>query len=254
MFETHMQGRYRRNFLAEVICQFRFPEILDISANPPAAFQNQIRDIFPEYQRRQELQPQLPGAVQVAPQLPIINHQFSTEDGIWRVNLTGRFISLTCSQYSSWEDFAAKLDQPLAAFIQIYHPAHFERIGLRYLNFISRKTLGLEDLPFSELIAPCYLGPLAEADVSEAAVSRCSIDVDVALRGGCRAKIHSGPGLTKQGGKSDTEVKFIFDQDLYMSGKTPVPYTAGALQTLHAQALTIFRNSITQTLHDAMMS
>ena len=120
------------------------------------------------------------------------------------------------------------------------------------MNFISRKALSLEDVPFRQMIAPCYLGPLAEEDVSEAASSRCSVDVDLGLRGGCRVKIHAGPGMVKRGGKDDGEVKFIFDQDLYMPGQVPVNVSAGALQTLHSQAWGIFRGAVTDTLHEAM--
>ena len=178
--------------------------------------------------------------VQLQKQEPVTNYQFMSADGVWRINLT------------SWEEFAGKLDQPLAAFIQIYQPAYFERVGLRYLNFISRLRLGLEGTPFSQLIAPCYLGPLAEADVAENAVTRCTMDFELSLRGGCRAKIHAGPGLVKRGGHEDKEVKFIFDQDLYMPGQLPLNLAVGALQTLHHQAGSLFRGAITQTLHEAM--
>ena len=37
-----------------------------------------------------------------------------------------------------------------------------------------------------------------------------------------------------------------------MPGKVPVNYSAGALQTLHSQAYSIFRGAITDTLHNAM--
>ena len=52
--------------------------------------------------------------------------------------------------------------------------------------------------------------------------------------------------------EADPELKFIFDQDLYMPGNLPVNLSAGALQTLHSQAYSIFRGAITDTLHDAM--
>lgn len=248
MFSTEKRCRYAQPQLAEVICQLRFPEILTIQANVPAEFQDAIRDQFPIYLRRQEL----PGNGQLVKKEPVINHQFATADGTWRVNLTSRFISLTCSKYTRWEDFAAHLDKPLAAFIQIYKPAPFERIGLRYLNFISRYQLGLEGIPFSQLIQPCYLGPLAEEDVPEQGVSRNTIDCEMAIRGGCRVKIHAGPGKVKRGTKEDPEIKFIFDQDLYMNGPLQLNLVAGALQTLHSQADSIFRGAITEKLHEAM--
>lgn len=149
-------------------------------------------------------------------------------------------------------DFAARLDGPLAAFIQVYKPAYFERIGLRYLNFISRKELELEGTPFAQLLAPCYLGILSEEDVNEAATTRNSVDAEMAIRGGCRVKIHAGPGMVKRSGQNDPEIKFIFDQDLFLPGQLPVNLSTGALNTLHSQAYSIFRGAITQTLHDAM--
>lgn len=250
MLSKEPRCRYGAHQLAEVICQFRFPEILTVSAKDPVEFQEAIRDAFPQFLRKNELPVLRPGNTQKV--APVINYQFSTADGKWRVNLTSRFISLTCTSYTGWEEFAAHLDKPLAAFIQIYKPAYFERVGLRYLNFISRFALGLEGISFRELIAPCYLGPLVEEEISESSVSRCTIDAELALRGGCRAKIHAGPGIVKRAGKEDSEIKFIFDQDLFMPGQLPLNLAVGALQTLHAQADSLFRGAITQRLHEAM--
>lgn len=256
MFSKEPRCRYGAHQLAEVICQLRFPEILAVSANDPVEFQEAIRREFPVFQRRQEMpSPKLtgiPGNLTVQNRKTVTNFQFASADGIWRVNLTNQFISLTCTKYTSWEDFAAHLDKPLAAFIKVYQPAYFERVGLRYLNFISRSALDLEGIPFSELITPCYLGPLAEEDVQESSSSRNSVDCELAIRGGCRVKIHAGPGLVKVGGKEDKEVKFIFDQDLYMPGQLQLNLAVGALQTLHSQADSIFRGAITEKLHEAM--
>ena len=256
MFSTESRCIYKNNQLAEVICQLRFPEILAIGANLPVDFQEAIRSEFPVYSARQETPaPKLtgaPGNLQVQNQPAITNYQFSSADGVWRVNLTSRFISLTCNKYSCWEDFAQKLDKPLAAFIKIYKPAFFERIGLRYLNFLSRQSLCLEGTPYRELLNACWLGVLAEEALQEGAAARSSVDAEFALRGGCRAKVHAGPGNVTRNGKPDAEVKFIFDQDLYMSGNVPVNHSAGALQILHSQAFSIFRGAITDTLHDAM--
>ena len=256
MISNEPRCRYQSNQLADVICQLRFPQILTIQANLPVDFQEAIRDEFPQFSSRKEMPaPKLqgtPGNLNVQNQDPVTNYQFTSADGVWRVNLTSGFISLACNRYVCWEDFARKLDKPLAAFIQIYKPAYFERVGLRYLNFISRYELGLEGIPFSELIQPCWLGPLAEEDMAENMLTRCTVDVDVTLRGGCKAKIHAGPGLIRKQGKADSEVKFVFDQDLYMPGKLPVNLSAGALETLHRQADGIFRGAITSRLHKAL--
>ena len=250
MFSHTPRQIYRYNPLAEVICQLRFPDILTIGANLPVDFQEAIRDEFPKFSSRQELpSPRITGNMTLEKQSPLTNYQFTSVDGIWSLNLTSRFISLTCRQYRCWEDFAKKLDKPLAAFIKLYRPAYFERIGLRYLNFISRKALQLEDVPYSRLVDSCWLGPLAQEDVD---VSRCGLDAELVLRNGCRAKIHAGPGMIKRSGQPDPEPKFIFDLDLFQPGKTAVNLSAEAMQKIHSQAFPIFRGAITDVLHDAM--
>lgn len=256
MFSQEPRCEYRYNPLAEVICQLRFPEILTIGTTVPDQFQEAIRAEFPQFSRRMEAPaPKLtgtPGNLALKKQEPTVNYQFTSADGIWRVNLTPTFISLACTRYTCWEDFAGKLDKPLAAFIRLYKPAYFERVGLRYINFISRGALGIPTTPFRELIEPCYLGLLAEDYIQESACSRSSLDTELAIRGGCRAKIHAGPGMVQRNGQKDKEVKFIFDQDLYMPGQVPVNLSAGALQTLHSQAWSIFRGAITDKLHEAL--
>jgi len=256
MFSQEPRCKLQKNQLAEVICQLRFPEILMIGAKPPAEFQDAIRAQFPMYSVRKETPaPKVtgtPGNFSLENAPATINYQFASADGVWRVNLTSNFISLACSRYTCWEDFAAHLDKPLAAFIKIYQPAHFQRVGLRYLNFISRKALELEHVPYNQLFQSAYVGLLGEDDVPEHTATRCSIDAELAIRGGCKVKIHAGPGLVKRNGQSDNEVRFIFDQDLFMSGNVPVNHSAAALQTIHSQAYSIFRGAITDTLFDAM--
>lgn len=256
MFSNDARCLLKKNQLGEVICQLRFPEILIIGAKPPAEFQDAIRGQFPIYSVRKETPaPKVtgtPGNLSLENAPPTTNYQFASADGVWRVNLTSSFISLACTRYTCWEDFAKRLDKPLAAFIKIYQPAHFHRVGLRYLNFISRKALELESVPFSQLIEPAYLGPMAEEDVLEHTVNRCSVDTEMGIRGGCRVKIHAGIGLVKTNGQSDNEVRYIFDQDLFMTGNVQINHSAGALQTLHSQAYSIFRGAITDTLFNAL--
>lgn len=256
MFSTQPRCIYRNNQLGQVICQLRFPEILTIGANAPVQFQEAIRDEYPQFMAKQEAAPAkltgTPGNLQIANQPTTVNYHFISEDGTWRVNLTSKFISLATSQYTCWEDFAAKLDKPLATFISVYKPAYFERVGLRYINFISRNALGLEGESFRELLDARYLGILADEELPQNAASKCTVDAEFGIRGGCRAKIHAGPGMVKRQGQQDNEVKFIFDQDLYMPGKVAVNLSAGALETLHSQAFAIFRDAITDRLHEAM--
>lgn len=256
MFSTEKRCRYGANQLTDVICQFRFPEILSIEANMPVDFQEAIREKYPIFQRRMEIPaPKItgqPGQFRLENQPGTINCQFSSLDHAWRVNLTSRFISLSCSQYTCWEDFAAHMDKPLAAFIQIYKPACFRRVGLRYRNNISREALGLEEKKFSDLIVSRYLGPLADEEIDENTATRCGLDMEMAIRNGCRMQLRAGPVQTGRKEDPSHEKTFLFDQDLYIAGNIPLNLSAAAMNTLHGQAWAIFRDAITDTLHEAM--
>ena len=255
LFAPYERLQYARSPLVEVICQLRFPTILAIGAQEPAAFQEAVRRDFPQYAARQE---QLPPKVvrkgntaSLEAQKPITNYHFVSEDGRWKLNLTQNFIALSTLSYQRWEDFAARLDQPLAQFIQIYQPAFFERLGLRYVNAISRQRLGLEDQLWDDLIRDHYVGILGQPDVEETEITKCSLDVETPLVGGYRMKLHAGPGLIG-GGKTDKEVKFILDSDFSASGQLTADSVPAKLEDMHRFALCLFRGAITDELHQAM--
>ncbi|MBQ3216191.1 MAG: TIGR04255 family protein [Oscillospiraceae bacterium] len=256
MFLDTERVRYNRPQLLEVICQLRFPTILSISAREPAEFQELIRGEFPRYSRNiEKLPPKVmgrPGNMKLQEQPEVVNYQFLSADGRWKVNLTNNFVALATPAYTCWEDFAAKLDAVLAQFIAVYNPAYFERIGLRYINAISRKELELEDVPFSDLIQPGYLGLMAEEDVPERSFIRSMQESEVNLPGGCCLKLHCGPGMVKRNNVDDKEIKFILDNDIFMAGKVEMKHSAAALTTVHTHANRAFRGAITQMLHNAM--
>ena len=256
MFASADRYRYMAPTVIETICQLRFPAILSIGAQEPADFQERIRGDYPRYQLQHDRPaPRVVNANTPNPtveaQKPINNYVFLSEDNRWKVNLTSGFIALSTVGYTQWEEFARRLDKALAEFIPIYQPAFFERIGLRYVNAVSRKRLHLEETPWSDLIQPAWLGVMAEPDVAEGTLSKCAVDVEMALENGCRAKIHAGLGLLGDG-KRDPEVKFILDNDLSVTGNVKTPDLPETLQTLHGYADRIFRGAITSELHTAM--
>ena len=250
MFSNEERVFYAKPQIVEVICQLRFPAILSIGAREPAEFQDKIRGNYPLYQRLEEKPVRIVNGKPQTQTEP--NYAFVSADNRWKVNLTKNFLSFSTVAYTSWEDFARRLDEVLVQFIEMYRPAFFERIGLRYVNAFSRKALGLEGTPFSELIQPAYLGLMGEEDVPEQAFQRASQDVEMGLPGGCRLKLHCGPGMVKRPGETDNEIRYILDNDVFMTGNIEMKHSAGALNTVHSNAGRIFRGAITETLHDAM--
>ena len=260
LFSAHTRAQYRKAPAHEVICQLRFPTILSINTVEPADFQEAIRAEFPKYARRQDTTPPKitlvnGSAPKVEQQPPVINYHFLSADNQWKLNLTKDFIALSTLHYTGWEEFARHLDKPLAAFIKLYKPAYFQRVGLRYVNIFSRSSLGIEDAKWAELISPAYVGPLCQPDAMEENFLNCASDLLLQLDSSCRAKIHAGPGRLKntaQGAPQDPEVKFIFDMDLSMGGDVPCTLSAAGLETLHGHATRIFEGAVTDRLRTAM--
>jgi len=99
---------YRKNPLDRVICQLRFPPILKIDTETPAQFQECIRGNFPEFRLKEEATLLTPAGIsqelnaemfrQIMPS-ETKNYEFSSEDSIWKVNLTRTFLSLSTTKY-----------------------------------------------------------------------------------------------------------------------------------------------------------
>lgn len=256
LFSDRPRAHYRNSPAHEVICQLRFPTILSINNVEPADFQEAIRDTFPQYARKQDQPaPRITGPNQVERQAPISNYHFLSADGRWKLNVTRDFIALSTLSYPGWEEFARHLDKALAAFIQIYHPAYFQRVGLRYVNLFSRNKLGLEDAPWAELFHPAYAGALTEPDLREEDCLHYGTDLQLKLDNSCRGKIHAGLARLQNkapGAPQDPELKFIFDMDLSMSGNVPCTMAAGALETLHIHGGRLFEGAITDRMRQAL--
>jgi uncharacterized protein (TIGR04255 family) len=247
---------YEKNQLIEVICQLRFPPILVIDTQEPADFQETVRAAFPRYLCRTETPPAAPGAQPQA----IRNHNFISADGACRLSLAKDFIALSTTRYAGWDAFAGLLDEPLGQFIRIYKPAYFERVGLRYVNGVSRGQLGLEGCRWNDLFQPPYLSVLDCDEVAEASVSKCTVDVERRLDATAQLKLHAGPGVLRRqlqtGGGVQTvqekETRFILDLDLFAAGNLALPATMDTLESLHTHADAVFSDAITDTLHNAM--
>lgn len=260
LFSKRPRTLYANAPTHEVICQLRFPEILSINHTEPVDFQEAVRGDFPQYARLEEAAaPQISGMGGPNPKLeqlpPVVNYNFISADNFWKLNLTENFIALSTLHYTSWEEFARKLDKPLAQFIQLYQPAFFQRVGLRYVNIISREKLGLAGIEWPELITSAYTGALKEPDVRETDCVTCTADFLLKVDSSCQAKIHAGPGRLQANSPNvpeDPEVKFILDSDLSMGGNIPCTLAAGALETLHIHAYELFEGAITDRLRDAM--
>src|SRR5216684_5262493 len=151
---------YAHNPLELVICQLRFPAILKISSGPPADFQESLRKYYPLFR---EIPPidiatgfpsELVSLIgNLLPNQGSKTYEFSTQDNNLQVTLTQESLALTCKNYVRWEDFRESVLSALGPLLRIYEPSFFTRIGLRYRDVIMRSQLGLDDVPWGDLLS-----------------------------------------------------------------------------------------------------
>ena len=245
---------YKKAPLVEVICQVRFPADLRIEKEPPADFQQRVRSAFPILDKQartvlQGLPPEIAKAFEgaVPPAGTSTLWRFGTANGKRRLELTRDNLTLVCGDYDRWEEFYETFKPGVRAFIEVYEPAFVTRVGLRYQDLIRRSRLGLEGVPWHELLADYVLGELGEEGVRERAIE-ASRNLVLALpeRGG---KVRLRHGFAKAEG-SDEEC-YLIDCDFFVE-RTEVTDVESAIEYLYRNARRYFRWCITDRLHEAM--
>lgn len=248
---------YKKNPLDRVICQFRFPPILKIETEIPAEFQESIRTEFPNFIVKEESTLSIPQRIQQEGPISIFqqiipsvnkNYEFESEDGLWLINLTRTFLALTSRKYKRRDEFKNKLNTPLKSLIDIYKPAYFSRVGLRYVDIIKRSLLQLDNVDWMELLKPYVLGLLGSADINkdiQTLESKYEIRLD---DGSSIARVVMG--LVEWGEKS--EVCFKIDTDFFNTNKTAISDVMDKLDYFHIQGSRLIQWLITERLHTAM--
>ena len=244
---------YKKNPLIEAILQVRFPTILTINSNDPVDFQEAIRKDYPIYQLGIEREQELAFIAKEDSFFPSLqeksqhkNHAFVSSDGKYKVNLTSSFVSMSTVNYTRWEEFYAKFKLVLANFVDVYHPAFYERIGLRYIDAFSREKLNITDKSWKELIQSPWIGPLS--NVNEGDIINLGIDTEYILDNNkSRIKVHTGLGVL-----NNAEKVFIIDSDFIHPLTVALEEYEAIVEYLHENSGKFIRSVITSTLHEAM--
>lgn len=250
---------YQNNPLEEVVCQLRFPEILQISTVDPAGFQNRIRDRYPLYARQEGvgLPKSVPKAIaDIFAHIPVprpgqdIVHKFLVDDSSRFISLSRGFLAVTERKYTRWERFSEEVARAMEALEQEYHPAFYSRIGLRYVDVINRIRLGLEGEPWGSLVNPPVAGILAEEEFRPRVRETrgevlLELDENVAREGFAKL-LH---GLVNP---EDADEAYLFDVDLFTVGRSASTDVAGILDRFNRLAGNLFRWAITPRLAEAL--
>jgi uncharacterized protein (TIGR04255 family) len=245
---------FQNNPLIEVVCQVRFPPVLQIAAEEPAAFQEKVRAKYPLYRRDEATQ--IPADFRhIVAQLRISSlsdqliHVFLSEDQKRFISLGRESLALTDRRYSRWEEFRDEMAAALTALSELYTPPFYTRIGLRYRDVVDRKKLGLNGQPWDTLLCKPLVGLLGESAVSDR-IANFSSDVLVKLdevKAGFIRMRHSL--VSDQEGKTEG---FLFDADFFTQERSEPKDVGPTLDIFNRIAGNYFRWAITPKLRAAL--
>lgn len=243
---------YEKNPLIEVVLQIQFPTNLIISNNDPVEFQQEISTMFPNYQPEIQNQQEITFNPINTEMQPVFknrnskNHTFITREGHSKITLTNSAISISTLKYTKWEDFFPVFKKVVEVFVKIYRPQFFERIGLRYIDAYKREELGLEGIPWSQLIKQPWIGVLSEFDETKTVLS--TLDTEYKLDDSTRLKIHSGLGQLNNYTKS----VFIIDSDFINISNISITDWVSISETLHNHSDDFYQGTITDILKEKL--
>ena len=251
---------YKNNPLVEVICQLRYPTILRIRERQLSGFQERVRKDYPVYSEQEPsigVPPQAPkelAAIIEQMNIPIIPpmlviHRFSTKDSQRFISLRDEFIALAETKYERWESFIEEVMKIESALKEVYDPAFYSRIGLRYRDIISRRALGLTDIGWQDLLQPYIIAELGIKDVSDAIerIQTRTIIKTSEIPNGQITLIH---GITKS--PESGEECYAIDADFSVERKEGIDEPFEILDRFNRLAGRLFRWAITERLHSSM--
>jgi uncharacterized protein (TIGR04255 family) len=257
LFPDSERVLYKNNPLVEVICQFRFPTILRIRERKLSDFQDMIRKDYPVYSEQEpSFGPQVPkelvnivDQMNIPPPPELITHRFSAKDSRRFISLRDEFMALAETRYERWEAFRVEAMKAESALREVYEPAFYSRVGLRYRDVISRDNLDLAGIKWQDLLQKHVIAELGDKEVSNA-IRRIQTRVIIKIPDVPNGQITLNHGLTMRNG-SDEEC-YLIDADFSVERKEGIDEPFKTLDEFNRLAGRLFRWAITERLHEAM--
>ncbi len=246
---------YERNPLGEVICQLRFPTILRIASEPPAAFQEQLRESYPIF-RQEQAAPVLPEEVsRMIGELPVqfgveTAYSFETEDSARAVSLTREFLAIVERRYERWERMRDEIVRVKDAFEAVYSPGSYTRVGLRYQDTIDRDGLDLGEEPWHQLLNPPLAGMLGADEEVRDEVTGATAAAEIRVPDVTGGSVRLQYGLAEQAGNG-AQV-FGIDADFYTRERSSHADVVQILNSFNHHAGNLFRWAISDRVRDAL--
>ncbi|SAL06966.1 hypothetical protein AWB78_08343 [Caballeronia calidae] len=233
-YKSDNLDRYKRNFLRQAVCEFRFPTLLDLGRpKPPDSFAKALRKEYPFLDLVQEMQFGIGGE----PGGSVNKHVFRSEKRKWTVSIKENALSVETSAYTEYRELRSRTLSALAAAYKVIDTDFFTRVGLRYINVVQTDD---EQDPIrhgwinDQLVAPLRSGLFSGVSEFSGRLALASED------GGCLLQ-HSLRFKPRETMEENPEVVpgFTIDIDAFRNG---VKYdeAGDVLDGMHTQAFNVF--------------
>ncbi len=132
-----------------VVCELRFPALLELERKKLSEFQAPLRNAYPLYDRQRSIDV---SPIEVGP--GEVAHLFASRDKQWTVSVKHVAIGLETSHYTSFKEFEDRLRQIVKLSPPLIHSDFYTRVGIRYVNVIPVRELPLTHFINRDLVAP----------------------------------------------------------------------------------------------------
>lgn len=249
-FPTSDRVIYEKSPLVTVVCQVRYPTILRIESQPPADFQDAVRNEFPIFERGQAQVQGLPRELAQmigAATKQQANYRFKSLDGKVTISLSPDALSVTSESYGRWESFERVVRMSLEALERIHKPSFLGRTGLRYQNALRPAILGLNEHSWPQLLSQNIVGELSHRGFTSGQIVEAHRHLRVV-----DASSKQGFLLQHGLGELNDTAAYIVDIDCYSDDQIEVSDAYALLAKFNQRARHAFRWCISDQAHLAM--
>ncbi len=247
---------YRDNPLVEVVFQLRFPTILSITSGPPAQFQELIRREYPWYSEQgpadlPDVPPELREMLQGFGMPPApLTYSFETENRTRTISLSQDSVSVQERQYHQWNDFRREIQSTEGILKEIYAPAFYTRVGLRYRDVLDRSHYELESIPWSKLLNPTFLGVLGSQEIAQDVVQQSQSQAVLTIPDVEGGQVLLQHGLAAREGEEPSA--YLIDADFSTQSRCDSDEAFDAADKFNKWAGHLFRWAITDVLREKL--
>ena len=219
--------QFGRNHLKTVVCELKFPTLLELETNQPVGIRKALKKEYPLYDVVRSFGFQALGGI-MDEQVP----KLSSVDKRWSVTIRPAAISLETSSYKSFEELRERVDVVARKALPFLDTDFFTRVGLRYVNLFPVRPEQARKIFNPVLIAPLESGVFGDVDSCFQEIRGVLKTGNYSLRHGYQAS-EEGP------------VRYLFDCDFYVE-----PLEAGSLTItldyFHLEADSLFQWALTE--------